>query len=62
MTKSSIFLSLGFASIIGFCLLFASNKVEVSTGIKYDGCYHIYESNNMPSEAFVSFMQECMSK
>lgn len=57
-----MFLGIVFAGFIGFCVLFASNKVEQATSIVYDGCYQVYVENNMPSDTFVSYMQECMSK
>lgn len=61
MTKKSMFLGIVFSGFIGFCVLFASNKVEQATAIIYDGCYEQYIHHNMPSEIFISFMQNCMS-
>lgn len=48
-----------FASL--YFVLVRVDKVTLHNSVVYDGCYEIYAQNEMPSEAFIPFMKDCMS-
>lgn len=41
-------------------ILWQASKRDLANSVVYDGCYEQYASNEMPAEAFISFMQDCM--
>lgn len=47
---------------IGALVLWQADTRTLNNSVVYDGCYEQWAVNEMPADAYVSFMQYCMSK
>lgn len=58
--KTVLYIVLG--GVIAFLILWSSDVREKNTTLIYDGCIEQFVVNEVPSENFISFMQDCMDR